>query len=259
MTKIIAVINQKGGVGKTSTACHLAYSFAEQKNSTLLIDLDPSANATGLFLESDSKLTIKEFLTDKNFNVLCISPTFSAENPIDYLSIIPSCIGLAMLEMELGNRPFKEMLLKKKTDNPIMQEFDYIVIDCPPTLTTLTINGMYAADFILVPVNYQKNALEGVADLFTVLEEIKEGHIYDMRLLRNQYDGRKKTINAFVAEKLHPLITQGLVLNTIIRQDEAINRSTLENMTVFDYCPHTTAKPDYVLLRTELEEIFKNG
>lgn len=259
MAKIIAVINQKGGVGKTATTCHLAYAFAGKNKSTLLVDMDPSANATSMFIQGNPTLTIKDFLLSKEVKELAALPAFEYDTPIVSLSIIPSNISLAMVDKEIATRAFRETLLDKKLRDPaIFNYFDYIFIDCPPTLSTLTINAMYAADFILIPVTYGKNALEGVADLFDVLAEIKEGQNYEIKILRNQYDARKKTVNAFVAEKLQPLIDQGGVLKTVIRQDESVNRATLENVTVFKYCPHTTASPDYLQLREELEGIF-NG
>ncbi len=259
MTKIIAIINQKGGVGKTATACNLAYSLAGNSKSTLLVDLDPSANATHIFFQGSPEVTVKDFILSKESTPFAIRPSFQDDMCVAGLSILPSHISLALAERELANRPFRETLLNKKLrEAKIFQDFDYILIDCPPTLTTLTINAIYAADFILIPVTYSKDALEGVADLFEILSEIKEGHTYEIKILRNGYDARKKTVNAFMAEKIKPLIDQGLVLDTVIRQDEAINRSSLENRTVFVHCPHTTAAPDYLMLRNELEDLI-NG
>jgi chromosome partitioning protein len=260
MTKVIAIINQKGGVGKTATTCNLAYCFAGKNKRTLLVDLDPSANATHVFLQGTPTLTVKDFILSKETNPFAILPSFQGEMPVNNLCILPSHISLAMTERELANRPFRETLLSKKLHDPkISNHFDYILIDCPPTLTTLTINAIYAADFILIPVTYSKDALEGVADLFEILSEIKEGHTYGIKILRNGYDARKKTANAFIAEKLHQFILQGLVLNTIIRQDEQVNRATLENLTVMTYARKAEVAEDYINLRNELEDIFNGG
>lgn len=260
MTNVVAVINQKGGVGKTATSCNLAYTFSQRNKRTLLIDLDPSANATHIFMQNTPQLTIKDFLLSKELNVYCILPAFDGDFPINALSIISSHISLAMTDREIGNKPFKEGLLNKKLNTPeIRDNFDLIIIDCPPNLGTLTINAMYAADFILIPATYEKDALEGVADLFGVLEEIKEGHDYNYRILRNRYDARRKTANAFVAEKLHPFIVQNIVFNTIIRQDEEVNKATLENQCVVTYAPKSSGAIDYSNLCTELEEILNGG
>lgn len=258
MTEVIAVINQKGGVGKTATTCNLAYSFSQKNKRTLLIDLDPSANATHIYTQSSPGTTIKDFLLAKHVLSLAIFPAFQFEEMVKFLTIIPSHISLAMADRDLSNKPFKESILQKKLNSPLFEDFEYIIIDCPPNLGTLTINAMYAANFILVPVTYEKDALEGVADLFDVLSEIKEGHKYDLRILRNRHDARRKTANAFVAEKLHPFIDQGVVFKTIIHQDEEVNKATLENQCVFTFAPKSLAAQDYTNLRDELESLL-NG
>jgi chromosome partitioning protein len=257
MTKVIAVINQKGGVGKTATTCNLAYCFAAKNKRTLLIDLDPSANASRIFLgENDPDLTVKDFLMAKEFSFQPIVPAYDSHDQLQSMSLIPSHISLALAERELGNKPFRETLLAKKlSDKSIQQSFDYILLDCPPTLTTLTINAMYAADLILIPVTYAKDALEGVGDLFDLLSEIKDGHSYDIKLLRNQYDARKKTANGHVAEKLQPFIDQNIVLKTIIRQDEEVNKASFDGLTVMVASPNCHAVQDYNSLSAEIEEL----
>jgi len=256
MTKVIAVINQKGGVGKTATTCNLAYCFARKNKRTLLVDLDPSANATRIFMANPPCLTVKDFLTSKELNVSAILDGWQEGKSIENLSILPSHISLALAERELGNKPFRETLLSKKlSDKRLMSKFDVILLDCPPTLTTLTINAMYAADLILIPVTYAKDALEGVGDLFDLLGEIKDGHSYQIKLLRNQYDARKKTANGHVAEKLQPFIEKELVLKTIIRQDEEVNKASFDGLTVMVASPNCHAVQDYNSLSAEIEEL----
>lgn len=259
MPKIIAIINQKGGVGKTATACNLAYCFAQKNKSTLLVDLDPSANATHIFTPDQPPLTTKDFLLSKEIKGLACIQAECQGNMVFYLSIVASHISLALTEREIGNRPFRETLLSKKLHDPdVAKHYDHIILDCPPTLTTLTINAMFAADFVLIPVTYEKDALEGVADLFDILSEIKEGHTYDFRIVRNRYDARKKMANGFIAEKLQPFIEQDIVLKTIIRQDENVNKATMENQTIMGFSPKSFAANDYRDLATELEDLF-NG
>jgi chromosome partitioning protein len=257
MTKVIAVINQKGGVGKTATTCNLAYCFAKKNKRTLLVDLDPSANATRIFYkEDDIKLTVRDFLTSKELRTDAMLPCFQNEHVLN-ISLLPSHISLAMAERELGNKPFRETLLSRKLNNKqVKSAVDIILLDCPPTLTTLTINAMYAADLILIPVTYAKDALEGVGDLFDLLSEIKDGHSYQIKILRNQYDARKKTANAYVADKLQPFINKkDLVLNTIIRQDEEVNKASINGLTVMVAAPHSNAALDYQNLCHELQDM----
>jgi chromosome partitioning protein len=176
---------------------------------------------------------------------------------VDHLSIIPSHISLSLAERELGNKPFRETLLDKKLRHEkFILGYDVILLDCPPTLTTLTINAMFAADLILIPVTYAKDALEGVGDLFELLSEIKDGHDYRIQILRNQFDARKKTANGHVAEKLKPFINQGLVLNTIIRQDEEVNKASFEGLTVMVASPNCNAATDYNNLRADIEVLI---
>jgi len=114
---------------------------------------------------------------------------------------------------------------------------------------------MYAAQLILIPVTYAKDALEGVGDLFELLGEIKDGHEYHIQMVRNQYDARRKTANGYVSEKLEPFIKQHLVLNTIIRQDEEVNKASINGLTVMVAAPNSNASNDYLSLCTELEEL----
>lgn len=246
MQKVIAVINQKGGVGKTACAYNLAYSFAINKRSTCLIDLDPSANATkGLnFPRNISHFSTFELLTEKGK-----LESYIYEIKINELYIVPSTIKLAMAQRELNAKPFRESILQKKIEGT---SFDQILIDCSPTLSDLTINAIYAADFILIPVTYEDDSLEGLNDLFGVIKEIKEGHTYQYKILRNQFDARKKKTNAYIESCLQPFLEKQLVFTTVIRQDESINQAKIERKTIFQYAPHSNGAEDFKKLTEEL-------
>lgn len=258
--KKIAVINQKGGVGKTACAYNLAFTFSLRAR-TLLIDLDPSANATkGLFncIESMPKIaTVKEVLTEKNYDpFFSVYPSLIEGKEIPNLFVMPSKIDLALAQRELANRPYRETILSKQIIK-LGERQDYIFIDCSPTLSDLTINAIYAADFILVPVTYEDDALEGIADLFKVINEIRPDGI-KFKIVRNQKDVRKTKTNSYIEDKLSDFIVKDHVLKTIIRQDEHINQAKIERKPVYLYNPSSNGACDFNLLTEELLACLKN-
>lgn len=250
----IAVINQKGGVGKTACAYNLAYNFAQLNYSdkrTILIDLDPSANATkGFnFIADHPTIVNSHHLLLSNVNLeSAISQVY------DNLYIVPSTIKLALAQRELNSKAFRETLLEKK-----LKYYDMnFIIDCSPTLSDLTINAIYAADFLLIPVTYEDDALEGLADLFSVINEIKEKQQFCFKILRNQKDARKTKTNEYIESKLADFIGKDAVCRTIIRQDEAINQAKIERQPISIYKPHSTGAQDFNLLALELLQIKMN-
>lgn len=246
--KTIAVINQKGGVGKTACAYNLAHKFAEKKQ-TMLIDLDPSANATkGLRVPYTEGATSYDFLTKSwDYNHYAWR-----SDQLDNLWVIPSHIKLALAQRDLQNKPFRETILSKKISSFHLVSDRFLILDCPPTLSDLTINAIYAADFILIPVTYENDALEGLADLFQVINEIKEAQQFTFKILRNQKDSRKTRTNEYIEEKLSDFIAKGHVLKTIIRQDEAINQAKIQQQTIFQYAPNSHGATDFNSLAEEL-------
>lgn len=252
MTKTIAVINQKGGVGKTASSTHASYCFSKVA-PTLLIDLDPSRNATKVYdknIVMCSSYTTKDVLEDKNFD-----PNDAIyETGFKNLFIMPSHISLAVLQSHLAGRTHKEKILKKQIQkiNKIKPEF--IIIDCPPLLSEFSIIATYAADFILIPTTYESDALDGIADLFDIISEVKEGQYYDYRILRNQYDKRTTTANEFIESELTPFKEK--VLYTVIHQDSNINNAKMEKKIIFQYASNSISAHDYTNLSKELLEIF---
>lgn len=252
--KTIAVINQKGGVGKTACAYNLAYSFASHNERTLIIDLDPSANTTkgllGNYYLNDA-YTISELLTG-NFNpdIATMNVEYD-EKIIRNLRIIPSHIRLAMAHREMASRAYRETILSKIIQR-INEPYSYIFIDCSPTLNDLTVNAIYAADLILIPVTYEDDALEGLSDLFTIIKEIKENQRFMYKILRNQKDSRKSKTNEYIEKKLQPFEVEGTLLKTIIRQDEAINQAKIERKPIFLYAPNSHGAIDFTTLTQEL-------
>ena len=171
MARVICIVNQKGGVGKTTTAINLAASLALSEKRTLLLDADPQGNASsGVGLSKD---TIKSNLYHAILDGLKVEDVmYSTE--VSYLRVVPSHIDLFGAEVELVNLPNRERRLRNLID-PVRSEFDYILIDCPPSLGFLTLNALTAADSVLIPVQCEYYSLEGLAHLFETLQRVKRG------------------------------------------------------------------------------------
>ena len=170
MGRIIAIANQKGGVGKTTTAINLAACIAEKGKKVLAIDLDPQGNMTsGLGVDKNEvQNTVYELILDE------CSINESIENTVvDNLKIVPSNVDLAAAEVELIGIDDKEYILKTAVDY-IIDDYDFIIIDCPPSLNTLTINAMTTADTVLVPIQCEYYALEGLSQLVHTIDLVEE-------------------------------------------------------------------------------------
>ena len=169
MGRVIAVANQKGGVGKTTTAVNLSTSLAKKGKKVILIDGDPQGNATsGLGVEKDLDNSIYDVLVDE----VDIKTTLQ-DTCVKTLKVCPSNMDLAGAEVELVSQMSREFRLKEKID-PIKDEFDYIIIDCPPSLGLITLNSFTAADSVLIPVQCEYYALEGLGQLLNTINLVKK-------------------------------------------------------------------------------------
>ena len=177
MSKIIAICNQKGGVGKTTTAVNLAASFAALEKKTLLLDMDPQGNASqGLGFMESQDMDIHEILdmagNPDNLTLENIKPAI-LDTSLEYLKVITSGPDLAVMEIELVNAMSRERRLERVM-NVLKQEFDFIIIDAPPSLNLLTINTLTAATSVLIPVQCEYYALQGMTELFKTIREVQK-------------------------------------------------------------------------------------
>jgi len=244
--KTLVIINQKGGVGKTTTSINLAAGLALRGKRTLLIDLDPQAHSTiGLGIEPESfQFSISDVLAKKIGIKDVILPT-RTEN----LFMAPSHIRLDKVEQQLTPELFRETFLHKAIQN---LDYDFIVVDCRPTLGTLTINALYASDFIIVPCEMGRYALDGFADLMETIEHVKNSGIDKtqfIRILLTKYDSRNKISNDWVFQQLEPFKT--LIFRTFIRRNEALNQSQMAQEPIFTYKPDSSGAEDYRELTNE--------
>ena len=249
MSRIIAVANQKGGVGKTTTAINLSACLAEKNKKVLTLDMDPQGNTTsGLGVDKNqAENTVYELILDESELSECIYPCV-----MENLSVIPSNINLSGAEIELIGFENKEYLLKSKLDM-IRSDYDYIIIDCPPSLNLLTINAMAAADSVIVPIQCEYYALEGLSQLIHTIDLIKErlnpkleieGVVFTM------YDARTN-LSLQVVENVKENLDKN-IYKTIIPRNVRLAEAPSYGMPINLYDPKSTGASAYQRLADEV-------
>lgn len=253
MGRMIAIGNQKGGVGKTTTTVNLGAALAFQGKKVLIIDMDSQGNATsGLGIErADVKQSVYEVLVDQIEATEAILPT-SREN----LWILPSTLQLAGAEIELATADHRESRLKQAIE-PIKADYDYILVDCPPSLGQLSLNAFTASDTILIPVQCEYYALEGLSQLLNTIRLVQRTYNKNFRIegvLLTMLDARTN-LGYEVVEEVRKYF-QEKVYQTIITRNVRLSEAPSYGQSVIDYDPKSRGAEMYMDLA---KEVAANG
>lgn len=246
---IIAITNQKGGVGKTTTAINLAAACAEKGKRVLLIDLDPQSNTSLSFVDSDRiSLGAYEFFTeiDKSPN------DFIYETSVNKLHLIPARINLAKLEAKLIG-DFDAAFKLRDRLAPIIASYDLILIDTPPTLGIITVNALVAAKYVLVPIQASYFALEGTDDLLETIEKVRSRPNPELDLLGvlvTMFD-RRTTLSRDVEAHIRTVFGPK-TFKTLIGRSVRLEESPAHKLSIFDYAPRSSGATEYRELAKEV-------
>jgi len=250
MGRIVAVVNQKGGVGKTTTAVNLTAALREKGLRVLLVDFDPQANATsGMGISRRSKYTSYDVIINGVAAQQAIAHT-------DWGDVLPSSSALAGAGVELADMERREFILKDALA-PVVGAYDYVFIDCPPSLELLTLNGLCAAEQILIPVQCEYYALEGLSDLMNTMRAVKKRlnpRLTVFGVLLTMFDGRTN-FSSQVAQEVRRFFP-GRVFATPIPRNVRLAEAPSHGMPVTAYDKHSRGAAAYLAVAEEIMNQF---
>jgi chromosome partitioning protein len=251
--EVISVLNQKGGVGKTTTVINLAAQYAKEGKRTLVIDLDPQANLTSVLTggQFEFELTIADvFASSKKTPITkVIQPAFANNEDIPNLFICPTDISLSRVIEQSLAKVHREKILINQLEL-IKDDFDLVLLDCPPNLSLTSVNAMMASNLFVIPIDGGSFSLNGLSDLLDALEEVKESDDINFVVFRNEYAKSNKLINNFLDEQLTTFSDK--VLKSTVKKSEVVGQASVSALPVMYYKPGAVVNNDYKRLAKEI-------